>query len=239
MNSISRVDLEPAYVLHARSYRETSTIIEVFTPGSGRIGLVARGSRRPRSPLRGLLNPFQALRLSWSGRGDLATLRHAEPGGDATQLPTAVILSGFYVNELLLRLVHRHDPHAALFGHYSSLIAGLSAGGPVETLLRTFELELLREIGFELNLERDAISQEPLREDQYYEFRVEQGAVPVQGDETDRMCFTGAELLTIAQGNFDDANCLVSAKRLLRMVLDYHVGDKGLKTRRVAAAMRR
>ena len=157
-----RVELEPAYILHTRAYRETSLILEVFTHGYGRTGLVARGARRPKSPFRGILNSFQPLRLSWSGRGELPTLAQAEQGGQSSQLRGDAVLAGFYVHELLLKLLQRHDPHPQLFGHYATLLANLADGQSVEKLLRIFELELLREIGYALSLDSDAQWHEPL-----------------------------------------------------------------------------
>jgi DNA repair protein RecO (recombination protein O) len=239
-----RVELEPAYILHTRSYRETSQIIEVFTPGFGRAGLVAKGARRPKSAFRGILNPFQPLRVSWSGRGELATMTQAEAVSLADVMPGSSVMAGFYVNELLLKLLHRHDPHPDLFAHYSALIGRLAAGASqddasVEKALRKFELELLQEIGYALNLERDALHQEPLQAGQLYEFRIDQGAVPVDTGGKDGMYFTGAELLLIGRLQLDDKDALRKAKKLLRHVLDYHIGDKGLQTRRIAAAMKR
>jgi len=244
MSTTARVELEAAYILHSRPYRETSQILEVFTPGYGRTGLVARGARRPRSPLRGILNPFQPLRVSWVGRGELATLVLAEPAGSGGIMPAGSVMAGFYVNELLTRLLHRHDPHPDLFAHYSSLIGKLAAGASagdasVEKSLRRFELELLQEIGYALNLEQDALHQQPLRSEQWYEFRVEQGAVPVDRDSSASQCYTGAELLCIGRLELDDKHALQKAKLLLRSVLDYHIGDRGLQTRRIAAAMKR
>ena len=244
MSTPARVELEAAYILHSRPYRETSQILEVFTPGYGRTGLVARGARRPKSPLRGILNPFQPLRVSWVGRGELATLVLAEPAGSGSVMPGASVMAGFYVNELLTRLLHRHDPHPDLFAHYSSLIGRLAASAStddesLEKSLRRFELELLQEIGYALNLEQDALYQEPLRGEQWYEFRVEQGAVPVDRESADSLCFTGADLLRIGRLELDDKHALHKAKLLLRSVLDHHIGDRGLQTRRIAAAMKR
>jgi len=234
-----RVDLEPAYILHTRPYRETSLILEIFTPDHGRAGLVARGARRPKSPLRGILNPFQPLRLSWAGRGELATLAQAEQGGVSRELRGDAILAGFYVHELLLKLLQRHDPHPQLFGHYATLIASLSDGQPVEKLLRTFELELLREIGYALSLDRDALTGEYLKPDRLYVFRPEQGAVPAEHGHAAEVSFSGAELLAIERLELDDIDSLRNAKKLLRHVLDYHLGSNLLQTRRVTGAMKR
>ena len=237
MNQAVRVEFEPAYILHVRPYRETSLILEIFTPGYGRVGLVARGARRPKSPLRGILNPFQPLRLSWIGAGELATLVQAEQGGVSAGLRGDAVMAGFYVHELLLKLLQRHDPHPHLFGHYATMLASMAEGQLVEKLLRVFELELLREIGYALSLDCDALKHEVLRPQQLYVFRPEQGAVPAEHGE--EPCFSGAELLAIGRLELDDANCLRNAKRLLRHVVDYHLGGKLLQTRRVAGAMKR
>jgi DNA repair protein RecO (recombination protein O) len=239
MSYAVRVELEPAYILHTRPYRETSLILEVFTPGYGRIGLVARGARRPKSPLRGILNPFQPLRLSWTGRSELATLGQAEPGRVSAGLRGDAVLAGFYVHELLIKLLQRHDPHPQLFGHYAMLLANLAEGQPVEKLLRIFELELLREIGYALSLDCDALKHEALKPEQLYVFRPEQGAVPAGYEQGDESCFSGAELLAISRLELGDADCLRNAKRLLRHVLDYYLGGKLLQTRRIAGAMKR
>jgi DNA repair protein RecO (recombination protein O) len=235
----TRVDLNPAYVLHARAYRETSQILEVFSADYGRVGLVARGARRPKSSLRGLLNPFQPLRLSWSGRGELATLREADLGGVAADLTGDRLMAGFYVNELLMRLLGRSDPHPELFAHYISLVAGIGRGEMLEPLLRRFELQLLSELGYALNLEKDAVNHEPLVPDQSYEFRAEEGPVPISGNTSVGGVFSGSTLLAIGRMEFEDEGHLRNAKLLLRSVLNYHLGDRGLNTRRVAAAMKR
>lgn len=239
MNTTVRVEFEPAYILHTRPYRETSLILEVFTAGHGRTALVARGARRPKSPLRGMLNSFQPLRLSWIGRGELATLAQAEQGGYSTQLRGDAVMAGFYVHELLLKLLQRHDPHPQLFGHYATLLANLADGCPVEKLLRTFELELLREIGYALSLDTDAHRHEPLQPDKLYAFTPDQGAVLVEHQNSDALHFYGAELLAIERLELDDPACLRNAKRLLRHVLDFHLGGKLLETRRVVGAMKR
>ena len=234
-----RIELNPAYVLHSRAYRETSQILEVFTADHGRVGLVARGARRPKSLLRGLLNPFQPLRLSWSGKGELATLREADLGGVAANLVGDRLMAGFYVNELLMKLLGRNDPHPELFAHYISLIAALGRDEPLEPLLRRFELQLLYELGYALNLENDVVTHKPLQPDEHYEFRVEDGPVPAAAANSEGVVFPGASLLAIGRMEFDNENYLRDAKRLLRTVLNYHLGGRGLQTRRVAAAMKR
>jgi DNA repair protein RecO (recombination protein O) len=237
--SPGRVDLEPAYILHTRAYRETSQIIEVFTGAYGRLALVAKGARRPKSPLRGLLNPFQPMKLSWSGRGEMPTLREADTAGPLSELDSSAVMSGFYVNELLLKLLERSDPHPDLFAHYAALLADLLRHQPVEPLLRKFELHMLHEIGYALNLERDAVAHEPLNPEQNYEFVIELGAMPVKGNATGEAIFSGDSLLAIGRTDFAKEDDLRNAKRLLRAALNYHLGNRSLHTRRVASAMKR
>src|SRR3954451_7188332 len=141
-----RRDDEPAYVLHAYAYRETSLIVEAFAQTYGRIALVARGARRPRSELHGLLQGFQPLLLSWSGRNELKTLLKAEWRGGLPRIGGAALLCGFYLNELLLKLLPREDPHPGLYAIYEAALAGLAAGEEQASLLRRFELELLAEL---------------------------------------------------------------------------------------------
>ncbi len=237
MSNPTRVDLEPAFVLHTRAYRETSQLLEVFTLQHGRLGLVARGARRQKSAYRGVLNPFQPLRISWSGRGELLTLRDADVTGAAIVLHSDRVLAGFYTNELLLKFMERADPHPDLFALYGQTLANLGEGEPVEPLLRAFEIGLLAEVGYALNLQTDAQTGAPIDPAARYEFFLDQGAVPTQTDSTDS--FSGHELLAIGRHEFSDAAVLRAARRLLRGVINHHLGDRTLRTRRVAAAMKR
>lgn len=236
---VTRVDLEPAYVLHARAYRETSQLLELFTHSHGRIGVVARGARRPKSKFRGLLNPFQPLRISWSARDELGTLRDAEPAEMTPDWGSRQLMAGFYVNELLMRLLQRGDPHPLLFSLYTSMIGEMGDGQRLEGALRRFELFLLREIGYALNLETDSVRHLALDPAAHYRFDVDAGAVPVEAPDGDGLIFTGAELLAIGREEFSEGIGRRAAKRLLRHVIAYHLGERGLETRRVAAAMKR
>ena len=214
-------------------------LVELFTANHGRIGAMARGARRPKSVLRGLLNPFQPLRVSCTGRGELATLTHAEYGGTAAALTDQYVLAGFYVNELLLKLMERADPHPDLFVHYGGLVAVMSERGALEPALRTFELQLLREIGYELDFAVDATSGECIRPDARYEFSPEFGAQLSTGDDAGITAHAGRDLLAIGQLDFSEDSALSCAKQILRDVLNYYLGDRKLQTRRIAAAMKR
>ena len=216
MANPTRVELEPAWVLHTRQYRETSMMLEVFTPGSGRIGLVARGARRPKSPLRALLRPFEPLVLSWSGRGDLATLQQAERTGPGVTLRDAGLAAGFYANELLIRLLERRDPHPLLFAHYSALLEELVSPERIEPGLRNFEIALLTELGFGLNLGHSAQDHTPLDKEKNYEYQLERGVVPV-AMEIGGLVFKGSVLLAIDAGNWTDLETRQSCETFIAL----------------------
>ena len=148
-------DDEAAYVLHSYPFKETSLVVEVFSRNLGRLGLVARGARRPRSSLRGLLMAFQPLSLSWSGKAELRNLHRAERQGAHAQLTGLSLMGGFYLNELMLKLLAREDPHEGLYLAYDEALAAFRAGDPPARALRRFERKLLRELGYGMQLERD------------------------------------------------------------------------------------
>lgn len=234
----SSVELEDAFVLHVRPYQETSQLLEVLGAQHGRVGLVARGARRPKSPWRGVLQPFLPLRLSWAGRGSLHTLRGAETASFAPALAGVSLMGAFYLNELVLNFVRRGDPHPGLFIAYSQALAELRAGGEPEPALRRFELQMLAEVGYGLNLDHDVLNDVPLDPAAFYEYRLEQGPVPV-ADGGSALTLSGAELLAISRGELSSPASLLAAKRLLRSVLAHYLDGRALKTRAVLAAMRR
>ena len=234
----SGAELEDAFVLHARPYQETSQLLEALAAHHGRVGLVAKGARRPTSRWRSVLQPFMPLRLSWFGRGDLHTLRSAESASYAPILEGVSLMGAFYLNELILNFVRRGDPHPGLFIAYSQALAELRASPAPEPALRRFELQLLAEAGYGLNLERDVLGDSPLDPAGTYEYRLEQGPVPAPRS-APGLVLSGAELLAIGQGDFSTAPVLHAAKRLLRAVLAHHLDGRTLKTREVLASMRR
>lgn len=231
-----RVQDEPAWLLHHRPFQDASRILDVLSRDHGRLSLVARGSRSGRSRLKGVLRPFLPLRLSWVARSELGTLTGAEVRGAPVPLAGEALMGGWYLNELLMHLVHRHDPQPELFDAYSSTIDALRDGTAVPMRLRAFELELLRLVGFAIDLERDDAGQ-PLEPARSYEYRLEHGPVPVSGREG-MLVFSGAELLGISGGRFEEPAVLRAAGRLLREVIAFHLGGKELKSRRVLMEMR-
>jgi len=228
-----RVSLQPAYILHSRPYRDSSALLEVLTAEYGRMSLVARGSRRrARGGSRGaLLQPFIPLLLSFSGRGELKTLTGTEAVGQAARLRGDRMFSGMYVNELLVRLLHRHDPHPRLFALYGETLDSLQGNAVLDDVLRRFELSLLEELGYSFDLRVDGDSGEPVQADRWYHFHPDFGLVAQVGSaDPSRPAFTGSDLLAIAAGQLG-GDVRLTAKRLLRQALASHLGDTPLKSR--------
>ena len=233
MSGTHRSELEPGYVLHTRAFRESSLIIEALTRGHGRLGLVARGARRPRSKLRGLLQPFTPLLLSWSGRGELATLTGAEPRSAAVPLPGSAAMVGLYVNELIVRFVHRHDPEPVLFDHYRVTIEGVASGGDPEPILRMFEKRLLESAGYALELESEANTGAAILPDVRYRYAPDAGPVRLTDDSSPGVRVSGATLLALADGRLTDRRVLNESKALMRSIIDAHCAGRPLESRKL------
>ena len=237
MSAPRRVLLEPAYLLHHRPWSDTSRILELMTRSHGRVTLFARGARRPGSALRGVLQPFVPLLVSWSGRADGGTLTGAEIGGALRPLPPAQLMSGFYLNELLLRLLPREDRHDRLFDAYADAIGRL-AGATDHRPLRVFELILLEELGYGLELARDAASGEPLEPDQYYHFLPGRGVLAVRDAAGEPDAIRGSDMLAVSGGEFDQPAVLAAARRILRAAIGHCLEGRGLHSREVMLALR-
>jgi len=226
-----RVDHEPGYVLHTYPYKETSLIVEAFTRRFGRVALLARGARRPRSAMRGVLLSFHPLRFSWSGSADLANLRDAEWAGGIPLLGGRGLMCGFYVNELLLRLLPRDDPHESLFDVYAGALAGLAAQD-VSAVLRDFEKRLLAELGYAPLLETDAASH-PIDPERLYRYEPERGPVPVNGTREGQLVISGRALLDVAAGDYARAETRDEARALMRALIGERLHGQSLHTRSI------
>ena len=219
-----RIEQQPAYILHARAYRETSLLLEVFTRDHGRVGLVARGMRRERSRLpRGLLQPLQPLLLDWVAKGDLGTLVGADPASAPFTLVGEHLLAAMYVNELVLRLSGRGDAHARAFAAYADCLARL-ADGPAAWTLRRFERDFLADLGYGLLLDAGADGTS-VSEDGMYAYDVESGPTPPVRDEW-RPSVDGAALLALADDRMPDPRQLAQLRRMMRHVLRHHLGGE-------------
>jgi len=227
-----RIQQQPAFVLHSAEYRESSLRLEVFTRDHGRLGLIARGARRPSSGLRGVLSAFQPLLISWSGRGELPTLTGAESDGAGAVLVGQALLCGFYINELLIRMLHRHDPHERLHTAYHDAVRELErAPHAPEGALRIFEKRLLQEAGYGLVLDHEVIHNSPIMPEAMYRYVPDRGPMPAEADGVDSIPIRGATLLALAREELRAGPELAEAKRLLRGVLARHLGGRPLRSR--------
>lgn len=226
-----RLEDEPAFVLHSYPFRETSLILEVFSRQHGILPLVARGARRPRSALRGLLMSFQPLSLSWFGKNELRTLHRAEWQGGQPQLRGTALLCGFYLNELLLNLMVRDDPHERLFEYYQQTLQRLAFGADHAATLRCFERHLLQELGYALLLEREADSGAVIEPALSYRYVIERGVLRDRNEQQAGMPVSGKTLLDMAADDYSDAQSARQGKQLMRMLLNHYLGGKMLHTR--------
>jgi DNA repair protein RecO (recombination protein O) len=226
-----RIDHEPAYVLHTYPYMETSLIVEIFTRGHGRVAVLARGARRPRSAMRGVLLSFHPLRLSWSA-GELGNLISAEWSGALNPLGGRSLMCGFYLNELLLRLLPRDDPHEGLFDFYGQALRGLSQGDAQATVLRTFEKRMLAELGYAPLLEREAASGAPIDPGQRYVYEPDRGPVASRNSSSE-LSVSGQTLLDLAADEYSRPETRDEARMLLRALIGQRLHGQTLHTRTV------
>jgi DNA repair protein RecO (recombination protein O) len=228
-----RVDGQAAYVLHTHPFRETSLIVEAFSRDHGRIALVARGARRPRSAMRGLLMAFLPVELGWFGQGEMRTLAKVEWIGGQPLLQAQALLLGYYMNELLLKLLPREDAHPALFQAYAEAVYSLAVGEPSQASLRRFEKTLLKELGYGLTLDREADSGRPVEPQKRYAYVLERGPVLLGTEAGETESFSGRALLAIAQDDYSEAETLAQCKQLMRMLIQHYLGGQRLSSRRV------
>ena len=238
-----RIADEPAYVLHRYDWSETSLILEVFTRQHGRVALAAKGVKRPTSSFRPVLLPLQPLSITYGGEGDVRTLKGAEWVGGHVMPTGEALLSGYYLNELLMRLLARDDPHPALFDVYAATVRLLASGDAdaLQWALRGFELLLLRELGFLPALDVQTLSLRPLAAQDRYALVPEAGLQWVPTDE--RQALSGAQWLAL-QHALDApvplaallrecADLLALLQRPLRQLLNYHCGVGAFRTRQM------
>ena len=223
-----RASLVPAYVIHRRAFSETSLILELFTRDYGRVGLLAKGARRPKSRWAGNLEPFQLVQVSWTGRGELPTLTGVDLSPSRIRLEGRKIVSGLYLNELIMRLTARHDAHPELFEHYGIAVGELWAADHEEAALRVFEKRLLDAIGYGLLTHQEADTGEAIIASAQYHYIREFG--PSRQSQAGCLV-SGGVLLALEAEQLSSADQLQEAKRLMRFLLAPHLGEKPLYTR--------
>lgn len=226
---------QPAYVLHARPYRETSLLLECLTLEYGRLGVVARGVRREKARVqRSQLEPFQPLVLDLLLRGELATLQVADNVGPPQRLAGDAGLAGLYLNELVVRLTGRQDPHPELFEAYARTLTRLAEGATLAWTLRRFERDLLEAIGYGLQLEHEGESGEPVDPQRHYRYQVELGPTTCRPDLPHAL--RGSDLLALAADTAPDAAGLAALRTMMREVIRFHLGGAELRAWRVLSA---
>ena len=229
-----RIEQQPAYVLHARPYRETSLLLECLTREHGRLGVIARGVRGEKARLRrAQLEPFQPVAMDLLLRGELATLTAVESVGVPLRMIGDAALASLYLNELVVRLTERQDPFPGLFDVYAKTLVRLATGEPLAWTLRRFERDLLEAIGYGLQLEYDSENGEPLESDGHYRYLVDQGAV--RSVASHAKVVRGSDLLALQQDQMPDNAGLRALRDLMREIIRFHLGGGELRAWRVLA----
>lgn len=224
------------FVLHRREYSETSLLVDFFTEEHGRITLLAKGARRPRSPLKAVLQPFTPLLLRWTGKGELKTLTKAEPASLTLPMGTMALYSGFYVNEVLARILENQTAYPELFQYYLQCITQLATQPQqLEPILRTFEFRTLQAVGYGVNFTNCAATGKPVDPQMTYQFRENEGFIAslLQNNHT----FLGKDLLAFECLDFSEKSTQQAAKRFTRIALKPYLGSAPLKSRELFQAI--
>jgi DNA repair protein RecO (recombination protein O) len=228
----SRVGDQPGFVLHSYPYKETSLIVDVYSRDHGRVALIAKGAKRPHSKLRGVLQTFQPLSVGWTGKSEIRTLTTAEWVGGLLPLEKSALLSGFYLNELLVKLLARDDPHPALFDHYVATLNQLAHGEPTPIVLRKFELALLKETGVAGNFTLCTTTGQTVEPERMYVVDPERGPRPAMPADTSPR-ISGKTLLDMEHEDYGDPVAQAQSKFLMRFLLAHHLGGAPLNTRQI------
>lgn len=227
--------LKPAYVLHRRRYGDSSLLLELFSEAQGRVVAIAKGALSGRGGRAALLQPFLPLLADWRGRGEVQTLAGVEAAGPALPLKGRALYCGLYVNELLVRLTQRQDPHTLLFARYAQTLSGLAAGEDADTVLRRFELTLLQSLGLVAELVIEADGHTPV--EPAVRYRLDPDTGPLRAAAHDGQAVSGETLLCLARDEALPEERRREARSLLRAILSHHLGDRPLKSRELFKTM--
>ncbi|AWW34869.1 DNA repair protein RecO [Mannheimia varigena] len=224
-----------AFVLHRREYSESSLLVEFFTEHHGRITLLAKGARRARSPLKAVLQPFTPLLIRWTGKGDLKTLTKAEPAALTLPMNTLSLYSGFYINEVLARVLENQTAYPELFQHYLVCVTQLATQSEIEPILRTFEFHTLKALGYGVDFTHCAATGLPVDPEMSYQFSENEGFIASLLQNNNR--FLGRDLLAFAELDFSEKSTQQAAKRFTRIALKPYLGSQPLKSRELFQAI--
>ena len=226
---------QPVYVLHTYPFKETSLVVELFSQQFGRIAAVAKGARRPHSAMRGMLQSFQLLDGAWSGKNELKTLHSLNWSAGLTLIKGESLMCGFYMNELILRLLPREDAHENLFEYYQATLRTLAENAELvlnlPKTLRRFELKFLQEMGYAVPLQVDE-NDMPIVVDKMYRYEAEHGACAFNATKNG-VQLSGKTLLDMARDDYSDLATQSQSKQLMRYLLAHYLGDKPLHTRQL------
>lgn len=233
-----KVELTNGYLLHSRPFKDSSALVECFSEEHGIVTLIAKGAKRPRSRLMGLLQPFMLLQLSWFGKSELKTLSQVEASAILPKLSGTKLLLGLYLNELLMRLLQHQDAHPQLFKDYDNTINGLSNAAndaQEQMVLRQFELKLIAELGYGIDLFHEAGSGTAISPELLYGFDPTIGMVEAStlGPISDKLTISGAAIIALQKGECDNESQLRETKKLMRFVLAHYLGNKPLQSRKL------
>jgi len=232
------IELQPAYLLHSRPFRDNSLILDFLTPDFGRLSAISRGGRSARSKSKSLLQPFTPVTISLSGKSELKTLRSIELRRGLVSLKGERLFSAMYMNEIIVRLFQTHEADHGFFQDYETALLQLGGGEPAEPVLRNFELTLLDALGYGVDFNAEAQTHQPLSAEHWYYFQEESGFVKVQdaaglvsADKPAANIFSGRDLLQIHERNFSEESTRRTAKLVIRGILGSHLGTAPLRSR--------
>lgn len=231
-----KVSLHPCYILHQRPYRETSLILDIFSRDYGKLSLVARGARKGRNNQRSIMQTNQKLNMAWTIRGEMGTLTGIEALGNNYNLANRALLAAFYINELLMRLLHKHEPCPELFDAYETALRTLCECNDEQLILRLFEKRLLETMGYGLVLDHDVVSGKPVEDETIYYYQADSGPTAFPTAKYAHVKISGAALAALADESIHEQKDLQEVKILTRFVLKSHLGSKPLASRELFQA---
>ncbi|HJL80003.1 MAG: DNA repair protein RecO [Gammaproteobacteria bacterium] len=239
MPSRSIIENEPVFIIHQRPYSETSQILNLFSKNYGRVDVIAKGSKRPKSKFRSFIQPFMPLSASWSGRSQLKTLRNIEAVEHHQSLVHSDhFLSALYMNELILHFLSNADPYPGLFEIYHEALRQFNLSDEHEPLLRMFEIKLLEEIGYAINFQTEALSSKTININEYYRYEPEQGFHLLPSDSQIKK-YSGGQIKSIQKMDFSESDTLLAAKKLTRETIHFHLDGKELMTKKMYKSIKR
>jgi len=227
-----RIELQSAYVLHTRPFRDTSLLVDFFTQDHGRVTLIAKGARSPKQRQRQLLQPFSPLTISWQGKGDLKTLISVEASTTPFVLRSYFLYSALYANELLVYLLAQNDTADDIYTLYHQFLTNLQEKIDLEPTLRFFEFSLLNFLGYGINFELDAVEGEPIKKDNFYRFQPDTGFILEEvASQIKTDVYQGCTLINISQHAYIDSLTRQAAKNIARVALSGLLQGKPIKSR--------